>query len=203
MAQTSRESGHWTAAVSSAGLGLPIAKGTRLRSPKRLVARLLRPFLRQQVEFNQQILAVLVEVRDALAEDVRSVATRSAVEAEKLSQRLGEVGAASERLVELDAALDRVVTRLEERGWAIDAILPALERQGYAIETIEEAVSDTRTQVGRLEQIAERGELEMFARIYDGLGILRRELGDLTLSVEARFAQLDVTGASDHQEASA
>jgi chromosome segregation ATPase len=148
---------------------------------------MVRPFLRHQVDFNREVLAVLVEVRDALAEDIRSLDARVGVGARDIERRLAG----------LDDALHGLATQLEQRGWAVDAMLPVLERRGYALEAAEKSLQELMSQVVELRGMVESGEREAFARLHDGIGALRRELGELTLSVEARFERLDARSTTD------
>lgn len=194
MAQVEGESSHWRAAVDHAGLGLPVARDAKMRLAKRIVARLLWPFLRHQVEFNREVLAVLVEVRNALAEDIRSLDDRSRSAVARADAVTVDVDA---RLSWLSAALDGVASRLESRGWTIDAMGPVIEQRGYALAATEHSLDQLKSEVEGLRGLVERGEREAFARLHDGIGSLRRELGELTLSVEARFERLDTRSATD------
>ncbi len=64
---------HWSVGEANADLGLPVASG-RLRLARRLLAKLLWPFLRHQIQVNRALLAELDAVRARLdADEMRLV----------------------------------------------------------------------------------------------------------------------------------
>jgi len=165
------ESRHWQAAVANADLGLPVPRGARLRLLKRVIARVCRPFLSRQTEFNRELLAELVTIRNDLVaqiQDSRCALSPAAVE---------EVAA---RVTLLEGTVER-------HEWAVDAALPVLERHGYAIDALQEGMEDIEVDRNLVHQEVELAQQQAFARVHDEAGALRSEIGCLVRRIEERL----------------
>ena len=123
MAESDEESRHWVAANTHAGLGLPVPPGERHRFVKRVVARLCRPLLKHQVEYNRELLAELVTIRDSLVAQTRSLGVSTTEQFATLVERvdvfgahLGEIGAiGAERFDAANARFDALTEQVEPR----------------------------------------------------------------------------------------
>lgn len=176
----------WESIVASSGLGLPVPPGTSHRLLRRVVAKLCAPFLAEQVRFNQGLLEELVAVRDSLAREVgdaRWGAAQAAQAAQELAQGLQQVQAQLEALAKVveqhGYAVDAALPVLEKHGYAIDAALPTLEKHGYAIDAIAEKIEDFTVDRDLVHQELELAQQQSFARVHDGLGMVRTELAEL------------------------
>jgi len=139
---------HWSEADANAALGLPVSSG-RMRTLRRLVGRLLWPFLRHQVAVNRALLAELDAVRARLDTDER-----------QLVRAFGDLEHHSAVLVRHEEPLDRhefLLTHLEP---AIDDIVRQFELvqdkidlgQRQAFARYHEGIGPLRSDLGELAQ---------------------------------------------------
>ena len=184
MAESDEESRHWVAANAHAGLGLPVPPGERHRFVKRAVVRLCRPFLKHQVEYNRELLAELVAVRDSLAAQTSSLSEAATAQFGALVERLGALVARVDvlegRLDEWSSVLTRRLEAAEARGDTLDGRFDEVCRrfdelcrrfdedsidrdlvhgevelaQQHTIEHIREALADVREELRELASAA-------------------------------------------------
>ncbi|HUY30738.1 MAG TPA: class I SAM-dependent methyltransferase [Acidimicrobiales bacterium] len=145
---------HWTEADAHAALGLPVTTG-RMRALRRLVGRLLWPFLRHQVVVNRALLAELDAVRSRLDADER-----------QLVRAFGDLEHHSSVLVRHEEPLDRHEFLLKHLEPAIDDIVRQFELvqdkidlgQRQAFARYHEGIGPLRAELGeiarRLDEIA-------------------------------------------------
>ena len=133
------------------------AGGPGDRPLRRLLRRLLAPQLARQRQFNEAVLGTIVEVRDDLAGQLGE--TRQAA-------------GAPEELQALRRQLDTVLSSLQYQGDVIGALRAVVDDQLLDRELVSQEIDLSRQQ--------------SFARFHDGLGLLRRELSELTRVLTAR-----------------
>jgi len=134
---------------------------------KRFVARLCRPFFSRQIAFNQELLAEIVAIRDALVQEIslRPTGDRMA----DIEARVGQI----EEWMRFDRG------RIERHDWAVEAILPVLEQRGYSIDAMKEVLEDLVNDRELMREEVELAHQQSFARFHDGLGSIRTEMNDL------------------------
>ena len=138
------------------------AGGPGDRPLRRLLRRLLAPQLARQRQFNEAVLGTIVEVRDDLAGQLGE--TRQAA-------------GAPEELQALRRQLDTVLSSLQYQGDVIGALRAVVDDQLLDRELVSQEIDLSRQQ--------------SFARFHDGLGLLRRELSELTRVLTARADAAD------------
>ncbi|MDA8292447.1 MAG: class I SAM-dependent methyltransferase [Actinomycetota bacterium] len=139
---------HWTDAEAHAALGLPVASG-RLKAVRKVVARLLWPILRHQVEVNRSLLAELDAVRARLDYDER-----------QLVRAFGDLEHHSSVLVRHEEPLDRHEFLLRHLEPAIDDIVRQFELvqdkidlgQRQAFARYHEGVGPIRAELAELSR---------------------------------------------------
>jgi phosphoenolpyruvate carboxylase len=190
VAESDEESRHWVAANAHAGLGLPVPPGERHRFVKRAVVRLCRPFLKHQVEYNRELLAELVTIRDSLVAQTRSLGASTTEQLAALIERvdvfgahLGEIGAiGAERFAATNARFDALTGRIDELG-ALRARVDELGARVDELYSLLEEGSVDRDLVHEEVELAQQHALE---HIREACDRIRGELGDLARRTEER-----------------
>jgi len=103
---------HLDVAAANADLGLPVPAGTRLRFVKRILGRVMWVFGRNQATYNH----AMIEATDELANSVEVM--RTAIPEEvgtEVGQMRTQVGALEVEVRELQAQVQRLAERLDER----------------------------------------------------------------------------------------
>lgn len=160
----------WARANAAAGLDAG-AGGRRL--VRRLATRLLHPYLVRQAEYNEAALGALVEVRNDLA------------------TQLEELRHLCSGLVDATGAPIALGDELARQRQALDAALAVLEHHGYAIGALREVVDAQLLDRQLVSQEIDLARQQAFARFHDGLGMLRRELGELSRTLSGRADAVD------------
>ncbi len=146
-------------AAQHADLGLPVPKGTRFRSPKRLLARLGRLFTHRQASFNHAVLSLLDEHETAIARQ------RSALSAAET--RVGnDVGSLRSDLRHVhQAALVAQTASAGVREELLAADARALETAAAA-ERVSSLAAELSDRLDDLERIhrAQRSLVDLFLR---------------------------------------
>lgn len=189
----------WSSIVANAGLDLPIRPGEKHRLLRRLALKLCWPFVSRQIQFNHDLLAELVEVRDSLVQQIDSARSDAyqglAVAQQHIAERLltvkGRLDQLSETLEKQGWAVDAILPTLEKHGYAVDAILPTLEKHGYAIDSISEKVEDFVVDRDLVHQELELAQQQSFSRMHEGVGMLRTEIADLGRHILEARAQIE------------
>ena len=103
---------HLDVAAQNADLGLPVARDTRFRFPKRVLGRIMWVFGRHQASYNHAIV-------EAVAELANSVEAMRTALPEQVGNDIGsmrsEVGALEARLHELEARVRDLAARLDAK----------------------------------------------------------------------------------------
>ncbi|MCU1492528.1 MAG: hypothetical protein JWO62_292 [Acidimicrobiaceae bacterium] len=175
MPQPAGDPSRWSSLEANADLGLSVPSGVGHRFLKRVVARLCRPFLVRQVAFNRALLAELVSIRDSLVSQI-------GVTAQPIQDRLAELGSRVEGQQLLGAQVER-------QGWAVEAMLPVLEKHGYAIDAITTKLEDNEVDRDLVHQEVELAQQQSFARMHDGIGMMRTELVELDRRLAERTSE--------------
>jgi SAM-dependent methyltransferase len=203
-------SGTLSEAGKHAQLGLPLAKGTRLRFLKRLTARVNWTFLRHQVAFNEAVTTELESVSDAMSElGAQLAAIRSRTDEREghvkvqVDDLWAAVGAHSNELgalgKDLWTALAVHTGQLEALGDLWNAVgvhtsqLDALGADVWSsMAAIRELLGRQETAFGLQVELVQR---QAFARHHEDVSELRNdlvemgfELGELRRKVEASAA---------------
>ena len=191
MAESDEESRHWVAANAHAGLGLPVPPGERHRFVKRVVARLCRPLLKHQVEYNRELLAELVTIRDSLVAQTRSLGVSTTEQFAALVERvdvfgahLGEIGAiGAERFDAANARFDALTEQVERELERARRTLRAARGRVDELYSLLEEGSVDRDLVHEEVELAQQHALE---HIREACDRIRGELRDLTRRTEER-----------------
>lgn len=157
---------------ASAAAGLDAGAGGRSLA-RRLAARLAHPYLVRQAAYNEAALGALVDVRNDLA------------------SQLDELRRLCVGLVDASGAPIALGDELARQRQALDAALPVLEHHGYAIDALREVVDAQLLDRQLVSQEIDLARQQAFARFHDGLGMLRRELGELSRTLAGRADAVD------------
>jgi SAM-dependent methyltransferase len=149
-------------------LELPGGKGLR----RRIAERLVRPYLARQAEFNEAVLGALVEVRNDLASQLTEL------------RRAATIPDASGSAVGIGEELLRLRR-------AVDALVPTVEHHNNAIGAMREVIDDQLLDREIVSQEIDLARQQAFARFHDGLGMLRKDLAELTRSLWSRAESIE------------
>jgi O-antigen chain-terminating methyltransferase len=194
----------------SSSFGLPLSGRGPRALVTRLVAKLVWPLVRHQVDMNQVLIAELRDLRarhDELV-DLRArhdelvavvAATRDVTDQQALA-----LDAERRRTGVLEDWLGRIeewLRRIEDARANIENALHILEEQYTSVATQREShLADVQSHLAKrtqqLENQIDLGQRQLLARFYDGFGALQRDVAQLTSDSADLSAQL----ASDRGE---
>lgn len=194
----SGSSAHWNNAEMSAEIGYPIPSNARLRALKRLIGKLIWPFMSRQVVVNRSLLAELEVVRERL--DGAEY---------RLDRTEGDLGEHSAVLSRHETAIASHETSLGQQLEAIESEQTKSEALGGHLQLVNRAIGeiqqksddidrymkdatlDLLRQVDVMKDMANLGHRQVVTHLNDALADLRGEFADIRRAVDARAHSLE------------
>jgi hypothetical protein len=197
------ESDNWVAVNEHAGLGLPVAPGEHHRLVRRLVARLGRPFLAHQVEYNRALLAELVTIRDSLVAQTIALGASTTEQFAALVEQVDALGVRCDELAVETRSLDsdsaeriaglaeQIGAHLEVLGARLDGLGKRLDGLGRHLEVLSALVEEHSVDRDLVHAEVELGQQHAIEHIREACDGIRGDLSDLRRQTEKRQRELE------------
>ena len=196
MTDSGEESDNWVALNEHAGLGLPVAPGEHHRHARRLFARLGRPFLAHQVEYNRALLAELVTIRDSLVAQTIALGASTTEQFAALVERVDALGVRGDELAVETRSLDsdsaeRIAALAGQIGAHLEVLGARLDGLGKHLEVLSALVEEHSADRDLVHAEVELGQQHAIEHLREACDGIRGELSDLRRQTEKRQRELE------------